>query len=203
MITNTIIELNKIFKTLNTQFFDGKLIEPVILIQTKTKKNTLGTCSVNPIWEKKDDEKDKHYEITLSGGHLNRTLEEIICTLLHEMVHLYCSLNNIQDTSNNFVYHNKRFKQEAESHGLIIEKAQTIGWSYSTLNDTTKAFVGKMKINDGAFDYWRNAFSYDIPKKKAVAFKYQCPCGIKLRLTKTADLICGHCKKDFELLDED
>jgi len=198
MITNTIVELNKIFKNLNKDYFDSKLVEPVILIQTKTKKNTLGTCSVNPIWEKKDDEKDKRYEITLSGNHLNRTLEEIVITLLHEMVHLYCSLNNIQDTSNNHVYHNKNFKKEAEDHGLIIEKGQTVGWSYSTPNEKTKELIKSYKIDNKAFDYWRNVSNFETPKKKSVAYKYQCECGIQLRLTKRANLICGECKKPFE-----
>ena len=71
MITKTILELNKIFKLLNKQFFEDKLVEPIILIQTKSKKHTLGTCSTNPIWQKKDEEKDKKYEITLSGAYLN------------------------------------------------------------------------------------------------------------------------------------
>lgn len=149
MITKTIIELNKIFKNLNKDFFGNKLVEPVILIQTKTKKNTLGTCSVHPIWEQKNNKKDKRYEITLSGAHLNRVLEDIICTLLHEMVHLYCSLNKIQDTSNNYVYHNKKFKEEAENHGLIIERGATVGWAYTTLKDTSKEIISKMPINDG------------------------------------------------------
>jgi len=123
MITKTILELEKIFNLLNKEFFDDKLIKPFILVQSKKKKNTLGTCSVNPIWEKKDKKDDKRYEITLSAEYLNRPVEEILATLLHEMVHLYCSLNNIKDTSNNYVYHNKRFKEEAECRGLIITKA--------------------------------------------------------------------------------
>jgi len=153
-------------------------------------------------WEKKDNDKDKRYEITLSGGHLNRTCEEIVCTLLHELVHLHCSLNNIVDTSNNHVYHNKRFKEEAEKHGLIIEKGQTVGWSYSTLNEKAKDFVEKLKIDSKTFDYWRNAFSYELEKKKSVAFKYECECGIKLRLTKRHNLICGECNKKFEEIED-
>ena len=33
---------------------------------------------------------------------------------VHEMVHYYCQINNIQDTSRGNTYHNKRFKEEAE-----------------------------------------------------------------------------------------
>ena len=203
MITKTIIELNKIFKLLNKQFFEDKLVEPIILIQTKSKKHTLGTCSTNPIWQKKDEEKDKKYEITLSGAYLNRTLEEIVATLLHEMIHLYCSLNKIKDTSNNCVYHNKKFKEEAEKRGLIIEKDKTIGWSLTKLTEDTIKLIPSLKIDNTAFDYWRNALEFKVEKPKVTLNKYKCPeCETKVTSSKTLNIICGDCNKKFELIGE-
>jgi DNA-directed RNA polymerase subunit RPC12/RpoP len=202
MITKTILELNKIFKLLNKQFFEDKLVEPIILIQTKSKKHTLGTCSTNPIWQKKDEEKDKKYEITLSGAYLNRTLEEIVATLLHEMIHLYCSLNKIKDTSNNCVYHNKKFKEEAEKRGLIIEKDKTIGWSLTKLTEDTIKLIPSLKIDNTAFDYWRNALEFKVDKPKITLNKYQCPqCETKVTSSKTLNIICGDCNKKFELME--
>jgi len=203
MIAKTINELNKIFKFFNKELFDGKLIEPIILIQGKIKKHTLGTCSNHAIWQKKDVEKDKRYEITLSGKYLNRPLEEIISTLLHEMIHLHCSLNNIKDTSNNCVYHNKRFKEEAEKRGLSIAKAKTIGWSVTTLTEETANRIKEIKIDEGAFDYWRNAFEIEKEKKKVVMNKYRCPgCATKLSSRKTLNIICGDCNKKFETVED-
>jgi DNA-directed RNA polymerase subunit RPC12/RpoP len=202
MITKTILELNKIFKLLNKQFFEDKLVEPIILIQTKSKKHTLGTCSTNPIWQKREDEKDKKYEITLSGAYLNRTLEEILSTVLHEMVHLYCSLNKIKDTSNNCVYHNKKFKEEAEKRGLIIEKDKTIGWSLTKLTEDTIKLIPSLKIDNTAFDYWRNALEFKAVKPKVTLNKYQCPqCETKVTSSKTLNIICGDCNKQFELME--
>jgi len=202
VITKTILELNKIFKLLNKQFFEDKLVEPIILIQTKSKKHTLGTCSTNPIWQKKDEEKDKKYEITLSGAYLNRTLEEIVATLLHEMIHLYCSLNKIKDTSNNCVYHNKKFKEEAEKRGLIIEKDKTIGWSLTKLTEDTIKLIPSLKIDNTAFDYWRNALEFKVDKPKITLNKYQCPqCETKVTSSKTLNIICGDCNKKFELME--
>lgn len=203
MITKSIVELNKIFNLLNKDYFEGKLIEPIILIQTKVKKHTLGTCSIHPIWEQKNNKNDKRYEITLSGAYLNRTLEEIVTTLLHEMIHLHCSLNGIKDTSNNFVYHNKKFKEEAEKHGLLIEKGKTVGWSYSKPNEKTIGLIKTYKIDDKAFNYWRNVPIIDKPKTKTKLNKYECPnCLIKISSSKILNIICGHCNKKFELKEE-
>ena len=114
MIVDTLKELYSIFHKLEKSFFESPLEEPVILIQS-SKKKILGTCSVNKDWSNKTDEKKEKYEITIVAESLKRSTEEIVETLLHEMIHLYCSSNDIKDTSNNFVYHNKRYKQEAES----------------------------------------------------------------------------------------
>ncbi|RLF58129.1 MAG: hypothetical protein DRN27_06250 [Thermoplasmata archaeon] len=202
MIVNVILELDKIFNELNKAFFKDELKKPVILIQSKAKKNTLGTCSVNPIWENKKNEEDRNYEITLSGEYLNRPIEEIIATLLHEMVHLYCSVNDIKDTSNNFVYHNKNFKKEAELRGLIITKAEfnkSIGWSVSELNEPTKELIKKFNINLPAFDYYRK--SYVKPETlKQIRYKYACPkCDLKISHHKEVYLKCGSCDVDLEL----
>jgi predicted transcriptional regulator len=206
MITKTIQELYKIFDNLNKEFFEDKLIKPVILVQAKTKKHVLGTCTTNPVWlNKKDEQKDAKYEITLSGEYLNRELKEIVGTMIHEMVHLYCALNNLKDTSNNCVYHNKKFKEEAEKRGCIIQKAQTIGWSVTTLKPETEELIKKFNIDDTAFDYYRKAFLIEDPeKKKQVSHKYCCPkCGTKFSHYKKLNLICGNCNVNFEEKEEE
>jgi ribosomal protein S27AE len=197
VITKSILELERIFDLLNKEFFEGKLIKPVIIIQRKLKKNTLGTCSNDAVWlNKANEEQDKKYEITLSAEYLNRPIEEIVATLLHEMIHLYCSQNKIQDTSNNCIYHNKKFKEEAEKRGLIIEKAKTIGWSVTKLHDNTKKLILKFKIDDSVFNYYRNTIKISAPK--VILNKYECPdCGQKVSHYKELNLICGTCKKEL------
>jgi hypothetical protein len=82
-------------------------------------------------------------------------VDEICATLLHEMVHLHNALEKISDTSNNYVYHNKRFKHEAEEHGLVIERAKTIGWSVTTLKPETKELIKTFNIDEKVFEYYR------------------------------------------------
>ena len=52
--------------------------------------------------------------------------EAIADTMLHEMVHYYCYLNDIQDCEGD--YHTEVFRNEAVTHGLDCEKTVN-GWS--------------------------------------------------------------------------
>lgn len=201
-IGNTINELYRIFSLLNEKFFDKKLEEPIILIQSK-RKMTLGSCSVNRVWEHKETDKSpKKYEITISAEHLNRTIEEIVATLLHEMIHLYCSVTDIKETSNNHVYHNKKFKIEAEKRGLIISHAESIGWSITTLQDSTKDLIKTFKVDETVFEYYRKSLSFSsLPKtpiEKTPRNKYICKCGTKLSSKKELNITCGDCNSPFD-----
>jgi hypothetical protein len=154
-LSSTLTELNRIFNLFNAKYFEAKLETPVIVVQSARKRRTLGTCSVNRIWMERETEKNAKHEISISAEYLNRSIEEVCATLLHEMVHLHNGLNDIKDTSNNYVYHNKRFKKEAEARGLIIEKAQTIGWSVTTLKPETKEVIKGFKIDEKVFEFYR------------------------------------------------
>ena len=120
---------------------------------------------------------------------------------MHEMVHLYCSLNEIKDTSNNCVYHNKKFRIEAEKRGLEISKDKTIGWSLTKIKPETEKLINKFKINDSAFNYYRRK-GLILPGKKVILNKYMCPgCEVKISSYKEVNLICGDCNKPFEKRD--
>jgi|SRR3972149_5333651 len=198
MIVETLTELYKIFHQLEKFIFEKLLEEPVILIQS-TKRKILGTCSVNKDWLNKLDEKKSKYEITIVAENLNRPKEEIIGTLLHEMVHLYCSLNDIKDTSNNFVYHNKKYKEEAEKHGLEVTHAKTIGWAVTKLKPETLKLINTFQINEKAFEYYRKKY-LGTSTAKVVYNKYECPeCHMKLSHYKVLNLKCGNCDKKLEI----
>lgn len=153
-IASVIQELNRIFNLLNENFFENKLELPVIIIQSNSKK-ILGSCSNNRIWINKDNDKLSKYEINITAENLNMEIDEIVATLLHEMIHLYCSINNIKDTSNNSIYHNKKFKEESEKRGLIISYAKTIGWSVTKLKEETKELIKTFNVDENLFKYYK------------------------------------------------
>ena len=119
------------------------------------------------------DANGEHFhEILLSGESLQRGGRDTVGTLLHEAAHLYCYANNIRDTSNGNRYHNKRFKDTAEKlFGLSIEKADTIGWSVTTVPDATaKLYEKEIKALDEAITVYRSfglAADTATPKKQA------------------------------------
>ena len=76
-------------------------------------------------------------EILLAGESLERGAVATLGTILHELTHAYCDANEIKDTSNGHRYHNTKFKEKAEEFGLVIEKADTIGWSVTTVPQST------------------------------------------------------------------
>ena len=105
------------------------------------KKGAYGWICTQKMWKQGNEEK---YAINISSDYLDRDVYSIMATLLHEMCHLYALEKGIQDTSRSGIYHNKKFKQIAENHGLNVSEADTIGWSITTLIDDTRAYVDRI-----------------------------------------------------------
>lgn len=202
-IRMAIEELHKGFEGLNQKLFDGELPTPAILIQNQgRKKNILGWCTVGEIWRDKTG-RESRYEITITAEYLHRPYTDIFETMLHEMVHLYCRVKDIKDTSRGFTYHNKRFKAEAEAKGLIVEHGEKVGWAYTSLKPETKELIEGLGLNAEAFKLARQAEGGGSkPKKKGNSIKYVCPsCEIPVRATKPAYLKCMDC--NMEMVRED
>ena len=79
------------------------------------------------------------------------------------MVHLWNLQNGVQDTSRGGTYHNKKFKEVAEQHGLIIEQHPKYGWTLTKLNDEAQEFIRKM--NDTGFGIYRDSAAKIKTKK--------------------------------------
>lgn len=198
--------LEKIFRGLNAHFFAGEEIaEPIITIQNTP--NAYGHVTVAKTWQAKGE--DRH-ELNIGAGTLDRPIENICATMLHEMVHLYNLEHGVKDCSRGGTYHNKKFKEEAERRGLIIEHDSRIGWSITTPGDRLLDFIidrGWTEIDMNRGMSWisigkitgtggRSTAGGDEPtaKKKSSTRKYQCPkCGNSCRATKELNLICGDC----------
>lgn len=124
MLKNYQEVLEYAFDVFNKVYFENALPPIVITIMSSPKTN--GHFTVQREWRVGED---NYNEINISAEHLDRPIANVMATLMHEMVHYYCQLHNIQDTSQYGRYHNKNFKIEAEKRGLSIGKLQGIGWS--------------------------------------------------------------------------
>lgn len=201
--------LEQAYQILNMVYFEDSLPEAVITIQSSQR--AYGHITVGKVWQ---DSWDSYHEINLSAEYLNRACSAIISTLLHEMCHLYAMENNIKDTSNNYRYHNKKFKEIAEKRDLKISYHESIGWSVTEPTEKLMETIKKYHL-DSPIEYVRKG-AYDLadgendnganggdgltgtkgkkPKKKSSTRKYICPkCGNSVRATKDVNIACLDC----------
>ena len=121
-------QLEKMYRLLNARFFNGEL--PEVVISLKKTVGAYGHFTCSKVWQAGDE---RRYEINISSATLSRPIEETCATLLHEMCHCLAAEKGIKDTSGsgNF-YHNRKYKEIAESHGLCVEKHPKYGWTITS-----------------------------------------------------------------------
>lgn len=199
----TMSELNlsmmKMFNQINSDFFENQLPKVVITFESGFKKGAYGWITTIKDWKQGNEER---YHINISSDYLDRPINNIMSTLIHEMCHLYAIENDIQDTSRSGIYHNKRFKQIAESHGLFVDEADKIGWSVTSLTPKTEKYIENVcPISEIRIIKKRpSTCGCTKPKNKQSSRKYICPsCGLIVRATKDCRISCLDCSCEMEL----
>ena len=198
--------LEKMFRALNRDYFGGALEEPIITIQSTPR--AYGHVTVAKIWKRKGE--DRH-ELNMGAETLNRPIEEVVATMVHEMVHLWNLAEGVQDCSRGGTYHNKRFKEEAEQRGLSIEHHPTYGWTITSPTDELLEYIleqgwTELDMNRGGGN-WSPPPSRGgkdrsggegpgtaAPPKRSSTRKLKCPCcGNSVRATKAVRIMCMDC----------
>lgn len=187
--------LEELFDLFNAHLFNGEVEKPVIAILPDTTKGAYGWCTTQKIWK---TETEEYYEIDICAEHLNRPIKEVCGTLIHEMVHLDNIKKGIKDTSANGRYHNKRFKETAEAHGLIIEKDDRYGWTITKLADETAAWIDE-NVKIEKFDLVRVKAEKKTKVTKSKYKYYMCPCcETKFYSIYEINAVCQDCGCAFE-----
>ena len=192
-------ELESLFSKFNTRFFSGALEKPVISVSQDHTRGSYGWCTLWKAWQD-GTESGEFYEINLCAEYLNRPFEETCSTLIHEMVHLKNLQDGVQDTSRSGTYHNKKFKEAAEAHGLICEKGEKYGWHKTTLNPEALEYVQSLGKQGFALVRPRLLGLKGSSKGGGSSSrKYVCPCcGTIIRATKEVHVLCGECEVEFQ-----
>lgn len=130
-----------------------------ITIQSSSRKNNLGHFWADR-WDgdttKEGEEKEIFHEINICAERMNRPVNDICATLIHELVHLHNSVLGIDDC-NAAQYHNKEFKKTAEKYGLIVDKFPGRGWALTTLSEEGISAVEAFQPNKEALSICRIA----------------------------------------------
>ena len=204
-------QLEKMFRELNKYYYNGELPEPIISL--KKTPSAYGHITVGKVWQAGQESK---YEINLSSATLSRPIEETASTLLHEMAHEYNLEHGIKDTSNQGVYHNKRFKETAESHGLHIDHHDKYGWTITSPTEELLDFIifqGWQDIQMVELLAWSDMAGTGAgskapgssqtgapkpPKAKSSTRRWVCPkCHTIIRSTKEVRVMCADCGEMF------
>ncbi|MFC0539868.1 hypothetical protein [Kutzneria chonburiensis] len=147
-------------------------------------------------------------ELFISGEGLQRGALEVLGTLLHEAAHGLAHVREIKDTSRQGRYHNAKFKALGEELGLTLAEDKTIGWSLTTVPETTaKAYAAELDELSAALVAWRYAEVHATSKKKSTNLAVaECACPRKIRVARTtlaeAPITCGKCGVDFVAEDD-
>lgn len=198
--------LEKMFRALNQDFFGGELEEPIITIQSTPR--AYGHVTVAKTWRRKDDWR---HELNIGAETLERPIENVAATMLHEMVHLYNMAHGVKDCSRGGVYHNKKFAAEAERRGLVVEHDERYGWTKTSPSEALLDYILEWEWTDidmnrgigwnpppstGGKNGAGSAPGAERPKAKSSTRKYICPCcGQSVRATKVVNIICGNCNE--------
>ena len=205
--------LNTIFDLLNGHYFESALSRPVITIQSTP--HAYGHYTKYDAWS--IDGRKGVREINIGAGTLSRPIENVVATLLHEMIHYWNDQNSIKDCSRGGTYHNKHFKDAAEARDLLVCHSERYGWAHTLPSDALVEFclennLSEIRLNrnDGISVRVIGTGTHSgaggaVPtgtraKRPSSTRKYICPCcGISVRATKNVNIGCLDCIQQMVL----
>jgi predicted SprT family Zn-dependent metalloprotease len=191
-------ELQHAYDFFNTRLFDGQL--PPCLITMQRKNRTYGYFSGNRWNSLAGTVTD---EIAMHPAHFaTRSAEEVLSTLVHEMVHLW---QHHFGTPSRRAYHNRAWADKMEAIGLEPSDTGCSGGKRTGQHMSHYIRDGgpfhrtcAALLAEGFAISWRDRGRDDehgkTPKKSGTRTKYTCPgCGLNAWAKADAVLLCGAC----------
>ena len=187
-------ELERCFTHFNKVLYKNTLPKVVITVQSARKQKAWGWFSKNA-WSDKSERTVP--EINIAAESLLRPLDDLLGTLIHEMVHLYNWFNDIQDAGEQG-YHNKHFKAAAEAVGFEVEKTKQ-GYNKTNLTPVIKKTIKGVKADTKLFSLARGQYGSDKEKKPGSKLKkWTCGCTNVRIAVGDVDMTCNLCGNNLE-----
>ena len=214
--------LSKAFKIFNAKLFDGELPDVVFTVD-RSAKSALGFFW-HKIWENAKNG-DRIDEICINASYLKeRTLTDILSTLIHEMCHLWQYAHGKPSRNG---YHNKQWAEKMKEIGLypsdtgavggketgqrmthyIMEKGPFAALAAPMIADgfTLKytagnpLLAGKKKPGEDGDDNESDADESEKTKSPKKKVKYTCSgCDMKVWGKPDLRVICGECEQELD-----
>jgi len=193
----TYAELQKAYDHFNRSLFKDEL--PPCLITLQRERRTYGYFSGDR-WRNADGETTD--EIALNPEHFSsRSIEEVLSTLVHEMVHLW---QHHFGRPGRRRYHNKEWAVKMEAVGLGPSDTGRPGgnltgesMSHYIIKDGPYVKSAARLVEAGFELSWVDRVGGTRRKKtKVFRVKYSCPkCGVNAWAKPGVKLVCGFCQK--------
>jgi SprT-like family len=188
----------------NRRLFGGKL--PGCLITMQRQRGYYGFFAGDR-FASQANERETIDEIALNPVHLTRPPDEVLSTLVHEMVHLF--QHHFGNPSRNG-YHNREWADAMEARGLIPSETGKPGGKQT--GQRMSHYIQKggrfeiacfqfLKSKPAVFYYDRAGDDDARAKKRASKTKFTCPnpkCKQNAWAKPDANLLCGNCRKEME-----
>jgi predicted SprT family Zn-dependent metalloprotease len=181
----------------NTELFGGSLPDALITLQRNA--NTYGYLAADRFAGRADANITTH-ELALNPDHFGRTDEDILSTLVHEMVHLW---QHVHGTPPRKSYHDKQWAAKMKEVGLHPSDTGQPGGKETGQKMTHYIIAGgpyaqgAARLKESGFELrWQSRTGDDKERKAKAASKtkYTCPsCGQNAWAKPGATLICGEC----------
>jgi hypothetical protein len=160
-------------------------------------------------WQLTDQPVDRA-EVLVSGEGLHRGPIDVLGTLLHEAAHGLAYARTIGDTSRQGRYHNRRYATLARELGLDVAHLDPIGWSATSVRESTAARYAAVLAELGAaLVLWRRVeqASPAGPGRSRNALACICACGRRIRVARSvlelAPIFCAACAQPFQPEDDE
>ena len=90
MLSTDTKRLEHAYDVFNQNYFNNTL--PAVMITIQSSRGAYGHCTTQKVWASGTG---RYYELNLGAEYLSRPIENVLATLMHEMVHIYCMENGI------------------------------------------------------------------------------------------------------------
>lgn len=202
-------ELNKAYKYLNNELFGGNLPYAMINVVYNTKKpkaqeETIMGIFYPTIEWKKDNE--KYLAISITSDAINSGSLMTLSALVHEMVHGYCKIMNIDDMDEKSKNkHTEDFKIYAEMAKLEVKRSKKVGWGVTYPTSELMDIFRNIGIDESVFEIDCDIEYTETEKKKSAKkkkFKHYCSsCNRTIETKDGLPLICGVCNSSMALIE--
>ena len=175
-LSRTLGQLEKLYRMINADLFNGELQPVTITVQSTPR--AYGHIVLGDAWSIKGEGSK---ELNIGAGTLDRPIEEVVATLVHEMCHLLNWQNNIGE----------KYGGSHTAPGELL-----IDWILE--NEIPDIMMNRneyhgIRIAGGDKAANGGALPTSITKPSSTRKLICTGCGQSVRATKTVNILCGDC----------